>query len=59
MKQLYLTQINILCFSKIFTNQVNIFCYKNGKNVTIVLVEDLSNKHYAAHNSLYCFGIAT
>ena len=59
MKQLYLTQINILYHSKIFTNQGNIFCYKNGKNIIIVFVEHLSNKHYAAHNSLYCFGIAT
>ena len=59
MKQLYLTQINILCHSKIFTNQGYMFCYKKGKNIFIVFVEDVTNKHYAAHNSLYCFGIAT
>ena len=62
MKQLYLTQINILCHSKIFTNQGYMFCYKKGKNIfsfALVFVEDVTNKHYAAHNSLYCFGIAT
>ena len=39
MKQLYLTQINILCHSKIFTNQGYMFCYKNGKNIIVVFVE--------------------
>ena len=50
MKQLYLTQINILCHSKIFTNQGYMFCYKKGKNIFIVIVEHVTNNHYAAHN---------
>ena len=45
--------------SNVFTNQGYMFCYKKGKNIFIVFVEDVTNKHYAAHNSLYCFGIAT
>ena len=55
MKQLYLTQINILCHSKIFTNQGSIFFNENGKKYyyELVFVEDVTNKDHAAHNSLY------
>ena len=67
MKQLYLTQINILCHSKIFTNQGYMFCYKKGKNIFILTlflyfihVLDFFNNNWVDDNSstIYKFSLS-
>ena len=50
----------IMPFKDIYQSRFYFF-NENGKKYyyELVFVEDVTNKHYAAHNSLYCFGIAT